>query len=252
MSQDQANIPVPPTGLQTDDDPPPEPNVLDAPNIWAWYHAIGRLLETGTFREPKDLPAQVTPWMMISSEYPLRNFERLLELGVTHVLTTNAMVPELLEPAQQRYAKCGFITHGYVAGRDREGYDMLGQHWGDCLEFLSAVRGADNQKVVVHCSAGQNRSGLIVAAALIALERMTLIEAVENLKRVRGVVLINRSFRQQLCEFAAKEGLLGDKPEGFSDEPPEPIRSFEFLYPTLEQVSNEEDNQGDSREDSQR
>lgn len=64
-----------------------------------------------------------------------------------------------------------------------------------------------------------NRSALIVASALLVLERKPLLEVVKHMKAKRGEVLTTRSFQRQLCNLAAKEELLGDKPEGYDDEP---------------------------------
>merc|ERR1712154_297515 len=112
------------------------------------------------------------------------------------------------------------MKHYMVPGEDEEDYDMIQNHWDECLQFLRSVKEDDNAKVVVHCVAGINRSGLIATAALIVLERMQLLDAVKLVKSKRGYVLSNGSFRKQLACLAAKEGLLGDKPKGYSDQPP--------------------------------
>ena len=102
---------------------------------------------------------------------------------------------------------------------------MLGRHWDECRDFLQCVReqaangGGSGGVVVVHCAAGINRSGLIVAAARMVLERQSLIHVVQHCVAQRGSFLWNRSFQKQLCLLAAREHLLAEAPAGYSDEP---------------------------------
>ena len=88
---------------------------------------------------------------------------------------------------------------------------MIGNHWNDdCRAFLERARNQDGAKVIVHCAAGQNRSGLIVAAALVCIEQMSVLDAIKLLKEKRGgMVLTNKSFQKQLCILAMKEGRFG-------------------------------------------
>lgn len=51
------------------------------------------------------------------------------------------------------------------------------------------------------------------------LDRRDVLDVVEDCVKRRGTVLWNKSFQRQLCALAAREGLLGEKPEGYSDEP---------------------------------
>lgn len=183
---------------------------------WAWIKAVNDVLMNGPFEEP-ELPVEVLPWLLLSGLPELHDKQRLMELGVTHVLTTNKMYSiHEVEKLKSSLHKCG-IQHFAVEGLDHPNYDML-FHWDASRAFLQQVREDEKNKVVVHCAAGQNRSGLIVGAALIEMERMKLMDVVKLLKAKRRIVLINRSFQKQLCLLAAKEGLLGDKPAGYTDD----------------------------------
>ena len=73
-------------------------------------------------------------------------------------------------------------------------------------------------KVLVHCAAGMNRSGLIVAATMIYFEQMDLLDVITQLKRQRGYILSNESFQKELLEFAWKHNRLGPRPR----RPPPP------------------------------
>ena len=57
-------------------------------------------------------------------------------------------------------------------------------------------------KVFVHCEAGINRSGTIVAAAMMEFAGIPLFEAARQLKRQRGIIMTNATFQEQLVEFS--------------------------------------------------
>jgi protein-tyrosine phosphatase len=144
------------------------------------------------------------------------------ELGITHVLSTNRMSPQVLEPLQQELQRLG-IQHLYVPGDNTMDCDMIGRHWKECHEFLQhalVLQKEETVKIVIHCSAGVNRSGLMVAAAMLAFGEQTLLPVVQHLKNQRGIVLTNASFQRQLCLLAARLGRLGDQPEGYSNDAP--------------------------------
>lgn len=58
---------------------------------WAWINAVYDELTTEPFEDQAQLPAQVLPWLFISDLPSLINTARLLDQGITHVLTTNKM-----------------------------------------------------------------------------------------------------------------------------------------------------------------
>jgi protein-tyrosine phosphatase len=173
---------------------------------------------------PAQLPLEILPWLYISDLSNLRDTKRLVEMGITHVLSVNAMQPTRLADLSDRL-RTEQIVHQHVPGRDEYGYDMIEQHWATCFQFLESVfvqykaNNARQKKVVVHCLAGINRSGLIVAAAHMVLTRTPVLEVVRNLVHQRGSVLWNRSFQRQLCVLAAREGLMGEHPVGYSNDP---------------------------------
>lgn len=233
---------------------PPSPIQPEDTEIpWAWLKATNDILTKPPYKEPASLPIQLKPWLFLSDMISLLNAKKLKDLGITHVLTTNKEEPPAYSPLfneLRRKLKLLDIIHCAVEGVDETGYDMLGKHWKTCKEFIEQAKReyGENAKIVVHCAAGMNRSGLIAAAAMLTLckqndegqtktqplhndeqklhcqqplqdEKPTLLNVVRGLKTKRGMVLLNRSFQKQLCIFAAKHGFLGDKPEGYSDTP---------------------------------
>eukprot|EP00545_Synedropsis_sp_CCMP1620_P007852 CAMPEP_0119007602 /NCGR_PEP_ID=MMETSP1176-20130426/3121_1 /TAXON_ID=265551 /ORGANISM="Synedropsis recta cf, Strain CCMP1620" /LENGTH=228 /DNA_ID=CAMNT_0006959783 /DNA_START=944 /DNA_END=1630 /DNA_ORIENTATION=+ len=194
---------------------------------WAWMKRIQDLTNDPSVQAANaahtirvvSLPVEILPWLLLSDEKNARNITKLKALGVTHVLSVNGTTAYEEERIRESLESAG-IVHRRIAGEDREGYDMLGEHWDDCRAFIENSRERNEAaKVLVHCVAGINRSGLIACAAHMSFEQETLLNAVEHCMRRRGAVLWNHSFQKQLCLLAAEEGLLGTKPAGYNDDP---------------------------------
>jgi protein-tyrosine phosphatase len=196
--------------------------------VLPWIEATNAILNAPPFAEPKQLPVAILPWLYLSDMYAVRDADTLLQLGITHVLTTNGIRGEWEREEYERPFKASgvVVQHCIINGEDEEGYDMIGRHWEECKRFLEEVQKHPNGKVVVHCGGGENRSALITAAAMLLLdknedgERRTLLDVVRSLKSKRGIVLSNESFRKQLCMLAAREHRLGGKPPERVDEDP--------------------------------
>ena len=188
-----------------------------------WIQAVRDILEKEPW-ESQSQPVQLLPWLYLSDYVTVRDVDGfrnrglLLQNGITHVLTTTTMDPRQLRSLKRKLDTAN-IQHFYCPGQDYEGYDMIGNHWHECRPFLEHVRNSVPQgKVVVHCMAGMNRSGVTAAAAMMCLEQKDLLEVVQVLKAKRGAVLSNQSFQTQLCALAQREGLLGNKPKKYEDE----------------------------------
>jgi protein-tyrosine phosphatase len=192
----------------------------DADSVWAWVKCLRGMCDAKRLdnAECRTLPAPVSDWLLLSDEKHARDIGLLTRLGVTHVLTTNGMPRRQLEGFAAALSAAG-IQHRAISADDSEGYPLMERHWSECRSFLEAARG-EGGKVVVHCVAGINRSGLVTCAVHMVTTRTNVLDAVRHVKRVRGSVLWNHSFQEQLVKFALQEGLLGPKPEGFTDEAP--------------------------------
>ncbi len=218
---------------------------------WPWVRCVKSIIDAYNDRNEyhqRDLPVELSPCLYISDEQNALDHRKLLDMEITHVLSLNGV------PAyKDEWARDLYRTHGIVQkrihGEDREGYDMIGKHWEECFEFIeSSVLSNPKNKVVVHCVAGINRSGLIACAAYMILEGqnssgsggsgggVNVLDAVRHCVERRGNILSNQSFQKQLCCLAAQHDLLGKRPAGFSDEPieemdipPPPIRALDRM-----------------------
>ena len=156
-----------------------------------------------TYSSDVPLPVELSPWLLLSDLSSVMSLDKLKELNVTHVLSVHSYNPDA-ERWFQGVLKGTGIARKFIRCEDEEGYDMIGKHWAECLEFLTNAK-TTNGRVVVHCMAGINRSGLIASAALMCLERKPVLEVVRHCKERRNTYLWNYSFQRQLCELAQQE-----------------------------------------------
>lgn len=121
-----------------------------------------------------------------------------------------------------------------IAAEDEEGYDLL-SHFEAARAFIDSVH-ASGGKVLVHCAAGINRSGLVVVCYAMEHRGWKLLDAVRHVhKRCglelavgnaraipdpnlyvpthpptrRGPLLTNCGFQHQLVKWARDRGRLG-------------------------------------------
>jgi protein-tyrosine phosphatase len=100
-----------------------------------------------------------------------------------------------------------------LGAEDRDGYPMLQRHWVEASGFVKAARAMPDGKVLIHCFAGVNRSGLLATAALMVHEQICVLDALRHVRQRRGDVLLNSTFRESLVQLAADSGLLGLQPD---------------------------------------
>ncbi len=171
-----------------------------------WLARMHEILADVDDDEP-ELPVEVSACVLLGDQLVACEVEMLIELGVTHVLNASDTCPWDAE-LPRTYADAG-IAYLELGADDMLGYDMR-PHVDASRAFIDAARRGGG-RCLVHCQAGVNRSAFIACACELLLhERRAVLGAVARLKSARGLVLLNRSFRRQLLEFARENGLLGE------------------------------------------
>lgn len=99
-----------------------------------------------------------------------------------------------------------FSFHGLDA-LDQPDYDILSSHFDDFFNFVEHCR-QQNRSVLVHCQAGINRSAVLCVAYYMIATQTPLLQAVEQVARLRPVILTNEGFIEQLVVFASDHDLL--------------------------------------------
>jgi len=191
-------------------------NVQDWPWVWAirepeildWKRKVSRDNQGTVAACQAELPVEILPHLFLGDAKCARNMDRMRALGITHIL--NAAGISARGPVEEYKAE-GIATLEFDA-EDEEAYPMLDRHLSAARAFIASARDSDG-KCLVHCVAGMNRSGVLVAAEAMLSERMSVLESVAHCRSCRGnAFLWNHSFQEQLVALARNEDLLGPRP----------------------------------------
>ena len=167
-------------------------------------HICDRRLELGQ-------PAKLRNWLLIGDLADAADVGagKLKHLRITAVLNLcpQFQSTEERQTLEQNLRNQGVQDYLELFAEDRRDYEIIQNDLAASLEFTRRVRDSGGA-VLVHCYGGVNRSGAIVVALLMLLERSTLLAATAETVAKRGYVLSNESFRRQLVLLASHEQLL--------------------------------------------
>ncbi|XP_074475571.1 dual specificity phosphatase 29-like [Sebastes fasciatus] len=147
-------------------------------------------------RRPTGAVNEVWPNLYIGDAATAQRKTLLVDLGITHVVNA-ADGPEHIDTGPRFYKDTSIQYHG-VEAPDCKDFD-LSPFFTETADF---IHGALSQKgkVLVHCARGISRSATLTLAFLMIRERLTLVEAVEAVRRHRNI-LPNVGFLNQLCHL---------------------------------------------------
>jgi len=135
--------------------------------------------------------SEILPCLFIGNQRDASNKERLVELGITHIINVTAQLPLNFEGEGFSYKRLPATDSGS---------QNLKQYFAEAIEFIDSARDS-NGRVLVHCQAGVSRSPTIVLAYLMARSQSSLIEAFNLVKELRPIIAPNLNFMGQLLEF---------------------------------------------------
>ncbi|CAB9529752.1 specificity protein phosphatase 1 [Seminavis robusta] len=152
-------------------------------------------------------PVPILDDLFLSGATSLLNQQRLKSLGITHILNVAGRQATNLEGNQSN----DFI-YKTIGAADRKDYAMLELHLEECRSFIDSCREMGG-KCLVHCQAGANRSGVVVAAEMMLRTQKPVLEVVYHCRKQRGTTfLCNETFIIELVKLAKTHSLLGPKP----------------------------------------
>ena len=166
--------------------------------------------------EQLQLPVDITSNVYLGNADCISNVARLTALGITAVLNVAGQTHK--RATLQALHEAG-IAYRHIPTVDAVDYPLLAVHWQEIYQALQSMTTSssnhhkNNNRAVVHCHAGQNRAGLVVAAYTMVTERLTVLETVRLLRRQRGnTALVNHGFQEQLVALARALDALGPAP----------------------------------------
>lgn len=142
----------------------------------------------------------VEPGKLAGSGYPASRsqLEWLSRSGIKSVLTLTE------EPLPEAWTKGLGLVTGHVAMRDHEAPDV--ESMGRGVDFLVDQLGS-GRPALVHCLAGEGRTGCVLSAYLIRTRGVGAAEAIVTLRRVKSEFVEWRQ-EQAVRDFAASQEAL--------------------------------------------
>lgn len=192
---------------------------ISNPIFLDWEHRVNRKWKTleekqkfidNCSAQHTNFPIQICDYLFLSNASGVINIARLRELGITHVLNVGG--PSAAYLPEEAYTEAGINYRLEPDALDEPDYPMLDKHLQDSQDFIGLARSQQYPpgKCVVHCQAGSNRSGVIVAATFMLASEMNVLETISHCRKKRGnAFLTNPGFAAQLVALARQERRLG-------------------------------------------
>ncbi|XP_061075256.1 dual specificity phosphatase 29-like [Conger conger] len=155
---------------------------------------------------------EVWPNVYIGDEMTARKRFQLQNMGITHVLNAAEGTGNHVDTGPAYYEDTNIQYYGIEAD-DIATFD-LSPFFYPAAEFIHKVLSTPEHKLLVHCVMGRSRSATIFLAYLMIYHNMTLVEAIEQVKRRRRIIP-NWGFLKQLRQLDIK---LQEQKQGSHNE----------------------------------
>jgi protein-tyrosine phosphatase len=198
------------------------PPLEDYPYLWAirdqevldWKINLPIEVINKMAREQTNLPVPIgkpDTRLFLGDAKCARNIDHLNKLNIKCIINVAGEASKNYD-LDREYLENGMNILRLDA-EDEEGYPMLQLHLETVKDQINwwAANKSENCNILIHCTAGINRSGLLVAALLLEKEKITVLDCVKHIRSRRGnCFLWNHSFQEQLVAHARKLDLLGE------------------------------------------
>ena len=150
-----------------------------------------------------DKPSKIFDFLYIGCDENAKDLEEIKDYGFTHVINCAA---DFVETGLKYYQSTSVVKYIEFWADDDYEYDMM-QHFPEAFEFIEDARKNDG-KVLIHCVAGINRSGVLTSAYYMMHKEVGPITATRFVRKQRSPHLNNGNFIKQLVQHANVVGLL--------------------------------------------
>uniref|UniRef100_A0A8C6WPN8 Dual specificity protein phosphatase n=1 Tax=Neogobius melanostomus TaxID=47308 RepID=A0A8C6WPN8_9GOBI len=172
--------------------PPPEQQTDEGEYVTPGGYELEKILNRGSVTYTH--VNEVWPNVYIGDEETARDKYKLKELGITHILNAAEGTWNNVDTGAGYYSDMDIVYYGVVA-EDTTTFD-LSQYFHSASAFIEKTL----NKLLVHCVMGRSRSATLFLAYLMICRNMTVVDAVETVKRRRRIIP-NWGFLKQLREL---------------------------------------------------
>jgi len=156
----------------------------------------------------KSPPAEIMDYLYLGNQQQGANKKMLKEIGITRILSVKESFG--LPPPNPDFEVLHMPMSDYG---NQDLRDLMDQ----CIDFIEQTK-QKQEKILIHCRLGVNRSTTIVLAYLMLRERWTLKQAWTHVKAQRSVALPQQGYWLQL--IALEKDLFGRETMALSDVQP--------------------------------
>uniref|UniRef100_A0A8C0XQL1 Protein-serine/threonine phosphatase n=1 Tax=Castor canadensis TaxID=51338 RepID=A0A8C0XQL1_CASCN len=137
---------------------------------------------------------EVWPNLFLGDAYAARDKNRLIQLGITHVVNVAAGKFQV-DTGAKFYRGIPLEYYG-IEAEDNPFFD-LSIYFLPVAQYIGAALNTPRGRVLVHCAMGVSRSATVVLAFLMICKNMTLMEAIQTVQAHRDICP-NSGFLRQL------------------------------------------------------
>ncbi|XP_071379499.1 dual specificity phosphatase 29-like [Centroberyx affinis] len=141
---------------------------------------------------------EVWPNVYIGDEETAKDKYNLRKLDVTHILNAAEGTWNNVDTGAEYYSDMDIVYYGVVA-EDVPTFD-LSQYFFSAAQFIDETLSKPQNKLLVHCVMGRSRSATLFLAYLMICKNMTVVDAIEHVKKRRRIVP-NWGFLKQLRQL---------------------------------------------------
>ena len=175
------------------------------PDLVPYYDAIYKMVNSQEdFFMPRST-TQLDDGLYLGSLEDARDLEILRYKNITCIINTAESSYEDDESHTQPLYDETFKYMGFDA-KDAEGYPIM-THFDDIHRFIEDAN-KNNQKCLIHCMRGVNRSGVLATAYIMVKNKIGPITATQIVYKKRGMLLSNCTFISQLLLYAKENEFL--------------------------------------------
>ncbi|KAM3592326.1 uncharacterized protein V6R79_016659 [Siganus canaliculatus] len=141
---------------------------------------------------------EVWPNVYIGDEETAKDKYNLKKLGITHILNAAEGTWNNVDTGAGYYSDMDVVYYGVVA-EDVTTFN-LSQYFYSAARFMEETLRNPQNKLLVHCVMGRSRSATLFLAYLMICQNMTVVDAIEHVKKRRRIIP-NWGFLKQLREL---------------------------------------------------